>query len=149
MAILPFCPGLIVEIFVNSAPLPEYDDNSDTPTSPTTITKYVEATSGANFAIKVSFTEGYPFPKGDMEARISLDGRVIHKGMNCEGRFFHTRLYQGRSIQIGGHPKIQKFCFAELEIGICTAEDSSCILFSNVKAELMTLKLKVAHSFLI
>ena len=127
MAVLPFCPGLAVEIFVNGAPLPEYDDNSDTSASPTTVTKYVEATSGANFAIKVSFTEGYPFPKGDVEARISLDGRVIHKGMNCEDRFYHTRLYQGRSIQIGGHPKIQKFCFAELEIGMCTAEDSSCI----------------------
>ncbi|KAI4714877.1 hypothetical protein J4E89_000560 [Alternaria sp. Ai002NY15] len=29
MAVLPFCPGLTVEIFVNGAPLPEYDDNSD------------------------------------------------------------------------------------------------------------------------
>ncbi|KAH6875377.1 hypothetical protein BKA58DRAFT_399585 [Alternaria rosae] len=76
MAVLPFCPGLTVKIFVNGAPLPEYDDDSDTPASPTTITKYVEATSGARFVIKVSLTEGFPFSEGDMEAKISLDGRI-------------------------------------------------------------------------
>ncbi|KAI4681913.1 uncharacterized protein J4E84_007510 [Alternaria hordeiaustralica] len=136
-------------IVVNGAPLPEYDDDSDTPASPTTVTKYVEATSGANFAIQVSVTEDFPFPKGDMLAAISLDGQVIERGISPESRFFHTRLYHGRSSQIGGHPKIQKFCFAELEIGRFIAENLSYIFLSNVKAKLMILKLKEAHFSLI
>ncbi|KAI4629253.1 uncharacterized protein J4E87_003515 [Alternaria ethzedia] len=116
MAVLPFLPGLAVEIIVNDAPLPEYNDDSDTPASPTTITRYVEATSGANFAIKVSVTKGYPFPKGDMEAKISLDGRAVVGKLICEAWFFEERLFEGLNSQIGEHSKIQKFCFAELEI---------------------------------
>ncbi|KAI4652232.1 hypothetical protein J4E93_002431 [Alternaria ventricosa] len=116
MAVHPFLPGLAVEIIVNDDPLPGYDDDSDDPASPTTVTKYVEATSGVNFAIKVSITKGYPFPVGDIKAEISLDGLVVAHKVILEAEFFGEYLFMGRRTQIGRHPKIQKFCFAELEI---------------------------------
>ena len=110
-------PGLTVEIIVNNALLPEYDDDSVTPASPTTVTKYVEATSGANFAIKVSLIEKeFPFPKGYIEAAVSLDGRRLMSAIISEAQFFKHRMIEGRQSQIGEHYKIQRFCFAELEI---------------------------------
>jgi len=124
MAVLPFCPGLTVEIFVNGAPLPEYDNDSDTPASPTTVTKYIEATSGANFAIKTIFTQEFPFLKGNIDAQISLDGRVVAGKILREAWFFEERLFEGRNSQIGEQSKIQKFCFAELEIGKLTTKNS-------------------------
>jgi len=117
MAVHPFLPGLTVEIIVNNALLPEYDDDSVTPASPTTVTKYVEATSGANFAIKVSLIEKeFPFPKGYIEAAVSLDGRRLMSAIISEAQFFKHRMIEGRQSQIGEHYKIQRFCFAELEI---------------------------------
>ncbi|KAI4932744.1 hypothetical protein J4E85_003144 [Alternaria conjuncta] len=116
MAVLPFLPGLAVEIVVNGASLPEYDDNSDTPASPTMITKYVEATSGANFTIEVLLMEEFPFPKGHLEAEISLDGRVFMCELIREDQFFNDHLMDGRHSQVGQYPKTQKFFFAKLEI---------------------------------
>ncbi|KAI4655274.1 uncharacterized protein J4E79_008341 [Alternaria viburni] len=117
MAVHPFLPGLRVEIIVNNALLPEYDDDSDTPASPTTVTKYVEATSGASFAIKVSLIEKeFPFPKGYIEAAVSLDGRRLMSAIIPEAYFFKHRMIEGRQSQIGEHYKIQRFRFAELEI---------------------------------
>jgi hypothetical protein len=124
MAVHPFLPGLTVEIIVNDAPLPEYDDDTDAGDSSTTVTKYVEATSGANFAIKVSFTEEFPFPMGDMRAMISLDGQTVARKVIRESSFFQNRLFEGRSSQIGGYSKIQLFYFAELEIGKFNAKSN-------------------------
>ena len=122
MAVLPFLPGLAVEIVVNGASLPEYDDNSDTPASPTMVTKYVEATSGANFTIEVLLMEEFPFPKGHLEAEISLDGRVFMCELIREDQFFNDHLMDGRHSQVGQYPKTQKFFFAELEIGRFTVD---------------------------
>ncbi|KAI4700112.1 hypothetical protein J4E81_004148 [Alternaria sp. BMP 2799] len=116
MAVLPFLPGLAVEIVVNGASLPEYDDNSDTPASPTMVTKYVEATSGANFTIEVLLMEEFPFPKGHLEAEISLDGRVFMCELIREDQFFNDHLMEGRHSQVGQYAKTQKFFFTELEI---------------------------------
>jgi hypothetical protein len=117
MAVHPFLPGLAVEIIVNDAPLPEYDDDTDAGDSPTMVARYVEATSGANFAIKVSLTEEFPFPRGNMRAEISLDGRIVARQVIREFKFFQDHLIEGGSSQIDGYPKIQLFYFAELEIG--------------------------------
>ncbi|KAI4610889.1 hypothetical protein J4E80_007918 [Alternaria sp. BMP 0032] len=143
MAVHPFLAGLSVEIIVNNALLPEYDDDSDTPASPTTVTKYVEATSGVNFAIKVSITKGYPFPVGDINADISLDGIVVAHKIILEADFFVEHLFMGRRSQIGGHPKIQKFCFAELEIGSMSLPDLASIGTITVG---FTLSEPVAHA---
>jgi hypothetical protein len=124
MAVHPFLPGLAVEIIVNDAPLPEYDDDTDAGDSPTMVTKYVEATSGANFAVEVAFTEEFPFPKGDMRAGTSVDGRLLSSRIIREDYFFEKFLVEGRKCEIGQHSKIQKFCFSELEVGKCAVESN-------------------------
>lgn len=51
MAIHPNVPGLTVSIHVGGQDLPEYDGDDLQDTSSNTVTKYVEAVSGAKFAV--------------------------------------------------------------------------------------------------
>jgi len=117
MAVLPFCPGLTVRIFVNGAPLPEYDDDSDTPASPTTVTKCVEAISGANFGIKVSLKKTFPFPVGLLSQKISFDGEFVVGTFRDKNCFFGSDWVEGVPIHLGRYPKMQKFCFEKLITG--------------------------------
>jgi hypothetical protein len=59
MATPPSCPGLHVEILVNGQLLQEYDDSDESSVPPNTITKYIEARSDVNFAVRVSFDKGF------------------------------------------------------------------------------------------
>lgn len=51
MAVLSTCPGLKVEIIVNGEPLQEFD-GSEGDQAADTKTTYIEATTGAEFAVK-------------------------------------------------------------------------------------------------
>lgn len=62
----PSCPGVIVEILVSGQPLPEYDDIDEGPILPNTVTKYIEAQSDAEFAVRVRFTDDLCYPAGDV-----------------------------------------------------------------------------------
>jgi hypothetical protein len=93
MAILPSCPGAEVEVIVNRQSLREYDDTSNTPTPPKTITKYIKATSGTEFAIHLVFTKGYPYPIGDIEQFIYFDGKIVESYLVRPANFFHPLKY--------------------------------------------------------
>jgi hypothetical protein len=51
MAIHPDYPGLTVEVVVDDLTLTEYIDDTEAPPTDTVV-KYIEAVSGANFAIR-------------------------------------------------------------------------------------------------
>jgi hypothetical protein len=94
MAILPGCPGVRVEVIVSRSrsrqTLHEYEDNnSDTPPPLNTITKYIEATSGAEFAIHLLFTYSYRYPVGHIEELIYLDGKAVESYIVIPADFFH------------------------------------------------------------
>ena len=79
MAVLDAVPGLKVEVFVDGVPLQEYDDDdteaerfeddTDGDALPDTVTKYVEATSGAHFKIHS--------PSMRISTTIALDSRRV------------------------------------------------------------------------
>jgi hypothetical protein len=119
MAVLPGCHGVKVEVIVDDQALHEYDDNSDTPPSPGTVTKYVEATSGSEFATHLMFTRGYPYQVGDVEKLIYLDGKVVESYIVSPKAFFHPAQHfvDGRCAYVGSAVVLQKFRFTELSIG--------------------------------
>lgn len=70
MAICDDHPGLRAEILVDGQPLQEYDDEEG---APDTISKYVEATSGKEFAVRVIFCQPFTTQHG-VQVRLSVDG---------------------------------------------------------------------------
>ena len=122
MAIIPSCPGVEVEVIVNRSrqPLHEYEDNnSNTPPPPNTITKYIEAKSGAEFAIHLLFTYGYRYPVGHIEELIKLDGEPVESYIIIPADFFHLfkHFVDGQCAQVGDYVVLQKFRFNQLSIG--------------------------------
>ncbi|KAF2833847.1 hypothetical protein CC86DRAFT_400440 [Ophiobolus disseminans] len=63
-------PGMKAEIIVDYEPLQEYDDDE---AEPGVVSKYVEAASGKEFAIKFTFTRPFPTQHG-VEIKVSVDG---------------------------------------------------------------------------
>lgn len=63
VAILEECPGLVVEILVDYAPLPEYEDESE-PSMAATATRYMHAQSGQEFHIRFDFSIPFPLREG-------------------------------------------------------------------------------------
>ncbi|KAI6800849.1 hypothetical protein KC363_g3908 [Hortaea werneckii] len=75
MAIHPNVPGLTVSIDVAGQDLPEYDGGEAQEASSTTVVKYIEAISGAEFAIAYRFDANvFAFADNAIVAFISCDG---------------------------------------------------------------------------
>ncbi|KAG9591014.1 hypothetical protein KCU77_g6519, partial [Aureobasidium melanogenum] len=75
MAILDALPGVEVTVVVNDEDLHEYQE-SDTANREDTVTKYIEAVDGANFAVKIKVTKDFVF-KGDLLcAPVRIDGTL-------------------------------------------------------------------------
>ncbi|KAF2651345.1 hypothetical protein K491DRAFT_761119 [Lophiostoma macrostomum CBS 122681] len=128
MAILPDIPGLRVEVYVNGDPLREYhdyeedseDDDEDDEEEPDrprkTVTKYVEAVSGANFELRVSFNDSFDSPHA-IRGKIEIDGMDVRRcaWKTQTSRLTHKHL-EGAHITQQGQRYIRKFRFRELDI---------------------------------
>jgi hypothetical protein len=140
MAVLWGCPGVEVDVVVDDRPLHEYDDIDDTPPSPCTVTKYIEATSGAEFATNLMFFRRYPYPVGIVEKLIYLDGKVVESYVVDPTDFFYPAQHfvDGRCAQVGSSVVLQKFCFTELSIGKsivpCQQAHFRCAQMANIAA---------------
>jgi hypothetical protein len=117
MAIHTDYPGLKVEIVVNGQPLPEYDDETNTPDS-NVVTKYVEAESGAEFSINYSFDKTFP-TSHDVNVRCSLDGRQVRKPRVGRTKLLCERGQKitGLRVQEGKSWGLKKFRFSDLVVG--------------------------------
>ncbi|KAF1940797.1 hypothetical protein EJ02DRAFT_379069 [Clathrospora elynae] len=136
MAILPSCPGLTVEVLVIGAPLPEYDDISDTPAPPNMLTKYIEAKSGAEFAMKLAFNQDFIYPAGNVLVQIFLDGKRVERTLirasvlkNLSGH-----LISGRAAQVDSACVVQRFRFDKLNI----VEDPTLPISKDLLEELQS-----------
>jgi hypothetical protein len=120
MVVPAFCPGVHIEILVNGQPLPEYDDIDAVPSAPNTVTKYIEAQSDTEFAIRLKVTEDFLYPAGDVCMEITIDGEPSNGAVIRAATIFEPtgRTVHGRSVLIGGiTDAIQKFRFNELQTG--------------------------------
>ncbi|XP_014558613.1 hypothetical protein COCVIDRAFT_14245 [Bipolaris victoriae FI3] len=119
MAITRENPRIKVHVECNGARLQEFDED-DGNTTTTTVTKYVEAKSGAEFAVQVEVHQ--PFPRYAMIVKLYIDGnsvrsRIIgdHQYQSAKGsvkRVFNTTVTKIAD----GQRTLQKFCFSELQI---------------------------------
>ncbi|KAG9736997.1 hypothetical protein KCU73_g10112, partial [Aureobasidium melanogenum] len=76
MAILDGLPGVEIAVVVDGRDLHEYQD-SDTANKEDTVTKYIEAVDGANFAVKIKVTKDFEF-KGDfLCTQVRIDGTLV------------------------------------------------------------------------
>ncbi|KAF2742442.1 hypothetical protein M011DRAFT_481733 [Sporormia fimetaria CBS 119925] len=99
MAVLDALPGLKVEVLVDGAPLEEFDDIANLGSDFPTISKFVKAVSGSEFAVKCSTDEEIKAPRGPPTIR--LDSKV--------------RLVEGVRQKKNGRHWLRKFRFSELE----------------------------------
>lgn len=118
MAIHSDFPGVTVQVVVNDEPLEEYV-NEEEEDPPKTLTRYIECQSGAEFAIKTSFTEN--FDPTDMSLRAYLDGVMVSKWFVVKEDVTRPMGFvQASSRWKDGTKWYQSmFSFSELELGKC------------------------------
>jgi hypothetical protein len=120
MVVPPTCPGLCVEILVNAQPLKEYDDIEDSPELPNTITKFIEAPSDAEFAVRVTIDKNnFLFPAGDIEINTKLDGESVRRSTYSVRSICSPAdtIIDSRPVRLqSGTDAFQKFQFTALQI---------------------------------
>lgn len=106
---------LKVEILVNGKALQEYTDTNAAQNQQTT-TRYIQATSGAFFAIRYGITSSV-FSTHSVRAVITIDGVVMRASTFDRNELQHTGLditHESSSARIGGEAMGQRFKFVEL-----------------------------------
>ncbi|KAF2025121.1 hypothetical protein EK21DRAFT_77178 [Setomelanomma holmii] len=114
MAITKAFPRIKADILIDSAALQEYDDDEE-PSSDVVMTKYIEATSGAEFAIRCQF---HARPQYDILTRVLLDGKYVMGSYallkNFHNGYLELSLYGVRSNK-NNEWTLAKFCFSDLK----------------------------------
>ena len=101
MAILSTYPDLQVNVYVDGKSLQEYDDDEHPPTSDT-VTKYMEAVSGAAFEIQYVHSQRTPSKLG-VGFILYVDGKAVGNMVfnSIESCFINARI-QGCRSRING-----------------------------------------------
>ena len=117
MAILRDQPGLKVEILIDGVPIQEYDDENEE-IVPNVVTKYIEAKSGVNFAIRYTVLPRFHI-KHALVVQSYLDGKPMrsHVCSEDEIRNYKSRTMTGVREAIAGKYYKRKFCFSKLNTG--------------------------------
>ena len=105
---------LTASVVVNGADLKEYDHDDDQPETPNSLTRYIEASSGANFAIKYRFD--HPLPEGcdGFNVALYLDGTEVEDVLP---HISTTHSSMGIRELNFGKTVLRKYKFADIEIG--------------------------------
>lgn len=115
MAVLPNCPGLRVEVFVDDEPLTEYGDVEDAANN-TSVVKYVEAIADATFRLRVFVDAGFSTTYG-LKAKALVDGSLVggcivpQSAMDSDV----VRSIRGATSRINGTTMIEPFQFSDLK----------------------------------
>jgi hypothetical protein len=107
------------EVIVDGQPATEYDDDEPDPKKPTHLTKYVEASSGKSFKLKITVAPDYKFRGEDLiSIHLHIDGRCMGGTIVRKERFNHqsgiTKEIDGYYVGREDNAKYLKFSFAEL-----------------------------------
>ncbi|KAL1648463.1 hypothetical protein SLS58_002218 [Diplodia intermedia] len=80
MAIISDIPGLRVEVRVHGQPLDEFP-SEDEPDTSDTATRYIEATSGVEFTVRITYDEALDprYKSFDIQSRLELDGKLADR----------------------------------------------------------------------
>lgn len=122
MAVLDELPGLEAQIIVNRTPVKEYDDDVEE-VMDKTVTRYIEAESGAEFEVRLIFQRMFNVSaRHSMIAELFLDGKygnsiILRKEKQLSLR--HTQSYaisSATEVEAGKYFD-RNFCFAKLNTG--------------------------------
>jgi hypothetical protein len=118
MVILKAISGFEIQILVGGQALPEYE-NDEEPEVGETVTKYIEAQSGTEFAIQYRF--GYEFYwKHDIHARPLIDSELGHV-LGFERRIWKEHIDTGPASRVCTEHLNQRYLFRELALSKCTS----------------------------
>jgi len=118
MAIVPDVPGLQVEIVVDGTTLHEHV-NPDEEESGNTVTRYIEAVSGAEFAVQYRFGPEFK-AKHAASIHVYVDGECLRRSLINKKKHKNGKnhLITGPRVKEGNGFYVSNFCFAELNIGM-------------------------------
>jgi hypothetical protein len=107
---------------VGSVPLDEYEDeDTEQAHTTTSLTKYVEAISGANFSLKLTIQPGWTMKADYIAWYLDLDGKSNGGGVvrseSYDGSRSHTSMLRGVPSGAGDDWTERKFRFADIIIG--------------------------------
>jgi len=117
MAVTQDNPSITASIVVNGVALQEYDDDEGQAES-TAVTKYVEAITGAEFAIQYRFDKK---PKHHVRVNFLLDGKDVAGQYAFPEDFKESSLVQtsyGVMSNEGSKWQMQNYAFADLQTGM-------------------------------
>jgi hypothetical protein len=115
MTVLDNVPGLEVTVQVNGSSLQEYNDDDSEP-APKSVTKYIEAISGAQFRVQYEFKESFRTKNGIL-TDIYIDGKDI-AGYVLKANQLHGAYVMSGKKERGGNEYFQRpFTFSQLSIG--------------------------------
>lgn len=129
MAIHHLVPQIEVEVIVDGRPLREYHGENDpvTQLDPQiklhlenwTVTKYVEATTGKNFSIKMRVYKGLFCPAPQLSFWLYLDGCLVHKYVATRDQLENGWVVEDHGVSdvFQGHEMFSKYKFSGIEIG--------------------------------
>ena len=111
-----------VAIVVNGQELKEYDDEDASNDDQNSVSKYVEATSGAEFQIVTSAPIWYDFSSDAVLMKIYLDGAYVENGLFLKKDARRTRARQrtfdGAKRFNGDQWEVKPFKFIEITAGM-------------------------------
>ncbi|PSN68691.1 hypothetical protein BS50DRAFT_632589 [Corynespora cassiicola Philippines] len=105
-----------VDIYVNNQALQQYNDDKQEE-APDSVTKYVEATSGANFEVRCTFADRF-HNRHDLSVKLYVDGKFIdgHTFFRRDIELGKVCTFDGMRESIGKKFFLRKMRFSELHI---------------------------------
>ncbi|TIA03376.1 hypothetical protein D6C82_01908 [Aureobasidium pullulans] len=107
MAILDSLPGVEITVVVDGEDLHEYQDTHKKD-GEDTVTSYIEATSGANFAIRIKISKDIIYKGDRLDFGVTIDGEYVHGSSMTKECLEKIILIEGMPVS-QGHLKKMKF----------------------------------------
>jgi hypothetical protein len=122
MAILQGLPGVELNILVNGEMLEEWTDNNevDQTDGHNHVTKYVESTPGANFAVQYKVTEEYfDHHHENLRFVFFIDGNEVGRKLVRTTRIPMIKRAEGTFVSLAGANNFRRFNFIKLVKSTC------------------------------
>lgn len=125
---------ITAEVLVDGKALQEYEDDDIKNHNPNLAVKYIEATSGANFHIRVSILSSFMITSDAISLEVFLDGNNVenvmpynHQIVKSDTPFCH--LFQGSETKGDEGWSRQAFHFSEITRSMCPycRDDVHCL----------------------
>lgn len=121
---------ITAEVLVGGQALQEYEDDDMEQDDPKLAVKYIEATSGANFTIRVSIPRSFKITSDAISLEVHLDGICVEAVLLDDDHFEMARssfchLFQGAEWEVDGEWFRQPFYFRDILLGMFVCREKN------------------------